>query len=177
MQQNIFVLFAHSATLIYSRVSGLLKLSDWQFLSLFIFTISMSLREHTELKAWFQVFLCISRCQEQHYAVFTLELISLPFQYANISLNSGDQHHNYRSFYDVTIVLYLKYQHGCYFKHKLLICLQKQTSGLKIQIRLHAALWFQSHGRGARRKGRFKGSDGSTSSDTTTNSLVRQVRL
>ncbi|XP_056869630.1 voltage-dependent L-type calcium channel subunit beta-2a isoform X1 [Takifugu flavidus] len=32
----------------------------------------------------------------------------------------------------------------------------------------------QSHGRGARRKGRFKGSDGSTSSDTTTNSLVRQ---
>ncbi|XP_038585807.1 voltage-dependent L-type calcium channel subunit beta-2a isoform X3 [Micropterus salmoides] len=32
----------------------------------------------------------------------------------------------------------------------------------------------QSHGKGARRKGRFKGSDGSTSSDTTTNSLVRQ---
>ncbi|XP_014911547.1 voltage-dependent L-type calcium channel subunit beta-2a isoform X4 [Poecilia latipinna] len=29
-------------------------------------------------------------------------------------------------------------------------------------------------GKGARRKGRFKGSDGSTSSDTTTNSLVRQ---
>lgn len=62
MQQNIFVLFAHSATLIYSRVSGLLKLSDWQFLSLFIFMISMSLREHTELKARFQVFFCISRC-------------------------------------------------------------------------------------------------------------------
>uniref|UniRef100_A0A4W5LN46 Uncharacterized protein n=1 Tax=Hucho hucho TaxID=62062 RepID=A0A4W5LN46_9TELE len=34
----------------------------------------------------------------------------------------------------------------------------------------------QSHGKGARRKGRFKGSDGSTSSDTTTNSFVRQVR-
>ncbi|XP_058483994.1 voltage-dependent L-type calcium channel subunit beta-2a isoform X3 [Solea solea] len=33
---------------------------------------------------------------------------------------------------------------------------------------------FQSQGRGARRKGRFKESDGSTSSDTTTNSLVRQ---
>ncbi|KAM8730936.1 voltage-dependent L-type calcium channel subunit beta-2a isoform 3-T3 [Acanthopagrus schlegelii] len=32
----------------------------------------------------------------------------------------------------------------------------------------------QSHSKGARRKGRFKGSDGSTSSDTTTNSLVRQ---
>ncbi|CAG10205.1 unnamed protein product, partial [Tetraodon nigroviridis] len=32
-----------------------------------------------------------------------------------------------------------------------------------------------SHSRGARRKGRFKGSDGSTSSDTTTNSLVRQT--
>nr|XP_029482696.1 voltage-dependent L-type calcium channel subunit beta-2-like isoform X3 [Oncorhynchus nerka] len=32
----------------------------------------------------------------------------------------------------------------------------------------------QSHGKGARRKGRFKGSDGSTSSDTTTNSFVRQ---
>ncbi|GAA6215085.1 voltage-dependent L-type calcium channel subunit beta-2a isoform X2 [Lates japonicus] len=32
----------------------------------------------------------------------------------------------------------------------------------------------QSQGKGARRKGRFKGSDGSTSSDTTTNSLVRQ---
>ncbi|KAF6737683.1 hypothetical protein FQA47_024903 [Oryzias melastigma] len=31
-----------------------------------------------------------------------------------------------------------------------------------------------SHNKGARRKGRFKGSDGSTSSDTTTNSLVRQ---
>ncbi|XP_036791246.1 voltage-dependent L-type calcium channel subunit beta-2 isoform X4 [Oncorhynchus mykiss] len=31
-----------------------------------------------------------------------------------------------------------------------------------------------SHGKGARRKGRFKGSDGSTSSDTTTNSFVRQ---
>ncbi|KAF1373121.1 hypothetical protein PFLUV_G00257040 [Perca fluviatilis] len=35
----------------------------------------------------------------------------------------------------------------------------------------------QSQGKGARRKGRFKGSDGSTSSDTTTNSLVRQVRI
>ncbi|XP_072307078.1 voltage-dependent L-type calcium channel subunit beta-2a isoform X8 [Eucyclogobius newberryi] len=33
---------------------------------------------------------------------------------------------------------------------------------------------FQPQGNGARRKGRFKGSDGSTSSDTTTNSLVRQ---
>ncbi|XP_068604115.1 voltage-dependent L-type calcium channel subunit beta-2a [Brachionichthys hirsutus] len=32
----------------------------------------------------------------------------------------------------------------------------------------------QSHGKGARRKGRFEGSDGSSSSDTTTNSLVRQ---
>ncbi|XP_055737136.1 voltage-dependent L-type calcium channel subunit beta-2-like isoform X5 [Salvelinus fontinalis] len=32
----------------------------------------------------------------------------------------------------------------------------------------------QSHGKGARRKGRFKGSDGSTSSDTTANSFVRQ---
>uniref|UniRef100_A0A8C8EPU8 Voltage-dependent L-type calcium channel subunit beta-2 n=1 Tax=Oncorhynchus tshawytscha TaxID=74940 RepID=A0A8C8EPU8_ONCTS len=31
-----------------------------------------------------------------------------------------------------------------------------------------------SHGKGARRKGRFKGSDGSTSSDTTNNSFVRQ---
>ncbi|VFV37054.1 voltage-dependent l-type calcium [Lynx pardinus] len=34
----------------------------------------------------------------------------------------------------------------------------------------------QSYGRGARRKNRFKGSDGSTSSDTTSNSFVRQVR-
>ncbi|XP_058537747.1 voltage-dependent L-type calcium channel subunit beta-2 isoform X2 [Neofelis nebulosa] len=32
----------------------------------------------------------------------------------------------------------------------------------------------QSYGRGARRKNRFKGSDGSTSSDTTSNSFVRQ---
>ncbi|MEQ2280967.1 hypothetical protein AMECASPLE_025596, partial [Ameca splendens] len=32
----------------------------------------------------------------------------------------------------------------------------------------------QAQSKGARRKGRFKGSDGSTSSDTTTNSLVRQ---
>ncbi|KAL3040618.1 hypothetical protein OYC64_011599 [Pagothenia borchgrevinki] len=32
----------------------------------------------------------------------------------------------------------------------------------------------QSQSKGGRRKGRFKGSDGSTSSDTTTNSLVRQ---
>ncbi|XP_067341892.1 voltage-dependent L-type calcium channel subunit beta-2a isoform X3 [Channa argus] len=32
----------------------------------------------------------------------------------------------------------------------------------------------EPQGKGARRKGRFKGSDGSTSSDTTTNSLVRQ---
>ncbi|XP_072544141.1 voltage-dependent L-type calcium channel subunit beta-1-like isoform X1 [Salminus brasiliensis] len=32
----------------------------------------------------------------------------------------------------------------------------------------------QSHGRKMRRKGRFKGSDGSTSSDTTNNSFVRQ---
>ncbi|XP_064805052.1 voltage-dependent L-type calcium channel subunit beta-2-like isoform X5 [Oncorhynchus masou masou] len=35
-------------------------------------------------------------------------------------------------------------------------------------------LLLKSHGKGARRKGRFKGSDGSTSSDTTTNSFVRQ---
>ncbi|KAG5850290.1 hypothetical protein ANANG_G00080650 [Anguilla anguilla] len=34
----------------------------------------------------------------------------------------------------------------------------------------------QSRGKGARRKGGFKGSDGSTSSDTTSNSFVRQVR-
>lgn len=33
----------------------------------------------------------------------------------------------------------------------------------------------QSYGKGARRKNRFKGSDGSTSSDTTSNSFVRQV--
>ncbi|XP_013370891.1 PREDICTED: voltage-dependent L-type calcium channel subunit beta-2 isoform X2 [Chinchilla lanigera] len=32
----------------------------------------------------------------------------------------------------------------------------------------------QTHGKGARRKSRFKGSDGSTSSDTTSNSFVRQ---
>ncbi|XP_048366548.1 voltage-dependent L-type calcium channel subunit beta-2 isoform X4 [Sphaerodactylus townsendi] len=32
----------------------------------------------------------------------------------------------------------------------------------------------QSYGKGARRKNRFKGSDGSTSSDTTSNSFVRQ---
>nr|XP_015209991.1 PREDICTED: voltage-dependent L-type calcium channel subunit beta-2 isoform X8 [Lepisosteus oculatus] len=32
----------------------------------------------------------------------------------------------------------------------------------------------QPHGKGARRKGRLKGSDGSTSSDTTSNSFVRQ---
>ncbi|KAK7823843.1 hypothetical protein U0070_020514, partial [Myodes glareolus] len=32
-----------------------------------------------------------------------------------------------------------------------------------------------SYGKGARRKNRFKGSDGSTSSDTTSNSFVRQV--
>ncbi|XP_045066489.1 voltage-dependent L-type calcium channel subunit beta-2-like isoform X6 [Coregonus clupeaformis] len=32
----------------------------------------------------------------------------------------------------------------------------------------------QSYGKGAQRKSRFKGSDGSTSSDTTTNSFVRQ---
>nr|XP_035936814.1 voltage-dependent L-type calcium channel subunit beta-2-like isoform X3 [Halichoerus grypus] len=31
-----------------------------------------------------------------------------------------------------------------------------------------------SYGKGARRKNRFKGSDGSTSSDTTSNSFVRQ---
>lgn len=37
-------------------------------------------------------------------------------------------------------------------------------------------LFFQSYGKGARRKNRFKGSDGSTSSDTTSNSFVRQVR-
>ena len=39
--------------------------------------------------------------------------------------------------------------------------------------------WFsflQSYGKGARRKNRFKGSDGSTSSDTTSNSFVRQVK-
>ncbi|KAJ8376733.1 hypothetical protein SKAU_G00073130 [Synaphobranchus kaupii] len=34
----------------------------------------------------------------------------------------------------------------------------------------------QSRGKGARRKGRFKGSDGSTSSDTTSNSFVRQAK-
>nr|KAF6391431.1 calcium voltage-gated channel auxiliary subunit beta 2 [Pipistrellus kuhlii] len=33
----------------------------------------------------------------------------------------------------------------------------------------------QSYGKGARRKNRFKGSDGSTSSDTTSNSFVRQI--
>ncbi|XP_019518461.1 PREDICTED: voltage-dependent L-type calcium channel subunit beta-2-like [Hipposideros armiger] len=33
----------------------------------------------------------------------------------------------------------------------------------------------QSYGKGARRKNRFKGSDGSTSSDTTSNSFVRQL--
>ncbi|KAK2494211.1 hypothetical protein MC885_012195, partial [Smutsia gigantea] len=32
----------------------------------------------------------------------------------------------------------------------------------------------QSYGKGARRKHRLKGSDGSTSSDTTSNSFVRQ---
>ncbi|XP_051007249.1 voltage-dependent L-type calcium channel subunit beta-2 isoform X3 [Acomys russatus] len=36
------------------------------------------------------------------------------------------------------------------------------------------ALGAQSYGKGARRKNRFKGSDGSTSSDTTSNSFVRQ---
>ncbi|KAK1885255.1 Voltage-dependent L-type calcium channel subunit beta-2 [Dissostichus eleginoides] len=35
----------------------------------------------------------------------------------------------------------------------------------------------QSQSKGGRRKGRFKGSDGSTSSDTTTNSLVRQMGI
>ncbi|EAW86198.1 hCG1817875, partial [Homo sapiens] len=34
----------------------------------------------------------------------------------------------------------------------------------------------QSYGKGARRKNRFKGSDGSTSSDTTSNSFVRQTK-
>ncbi|CAM5094029.1 unnamed protein product [Eretmochelys imbricata] len=37
-----------------------------------------------------------------------------------------------------------------------------------------AATAAQSYGKGARRKNRFKGSDGSTSSDTTSNSFVRQ---
>ncbi|KAJ7322268.1 hypothetical protein JRQ81_018555, partial [Phrynocephalus forsythii] len=32
----------------------------------------------------------------------------------------------------------------------------------------------QAYSKGARRKNRFKGSDGSTSSDTTSNSFVRQ---
>uniref|UniRef100_A0A8D2DCG4 Calcium voltage-gated channel auxiliary subunit beta 2 n=1 Tax=Sciurus vulgaris TaxID=55149 RepID=A0A8D2DCG4_SCIVU len=36
------------------------------------------------------------------------------------------------------------------------------------------ALGAQSYGKGARKKNRFKGSDGSTSSDTTSNSFVRQ---
>ncbi|KAI4575393.1 hypothetical protein MJG53_011596 [Ovis ammon polii x Ovis aries] len=35
----------------------------------------------------------------------------------------------------------------------------------------------QSYGKGARRKNRFKGSDGSTSSDTTSNSFVRQYHV
>ncbi|KAF4800638.1 voltage-dependent L-type calcium channel subunit beta-2-like protein [Turdus rufiventris] len=35
----------------------------------------------------------------------------------------------------------------------------------------------QSYAKGARRKNRFKGSDGSTSSDTTSNSFVRQISL
>ncbi|OPJ81752.1 hypothetical protein AV530_014314 [Patagioenas fasciata monilis] len=39
---------------------------------------------------------------------------------------------------------------------------------------LPAAGTAQSYGKGARRKNRFKGSDGSTSSDTTSNSFVRQ---
>ncbi|XP_037238838.1 voltage-dependent L-type calcium channel subunit beta-2 isoform X6 [Falco naumanni] len=39
---------------------------------------------------------------------------------------------------------------------------------------LPAAAAAQSYGKGARRKNRFKGSDGSTSSDTTSNSFVRQ---
>ncbi|XP_064300808.1 voltage-dependent L-type calcium channel subunit beta-2 isoform X3 [Phalacrocorax carbo] len=39
---------------------------------------------------------------------------------------------------------------------------------------LPAAAAAQSFGKGARRKNRFKGSDGSTSSDTTSNSFVRQ---
>ncbi|XP_064018414.1 voltage-dependent L-type calcium channel subunit beta-2 isoform X2 [Pogoniulus pusillus] len=39
---------------------------------------------------------------------------------------------------------------------------------------LPAAAAAQAYGKGARRKNRFKGSDGSTSSDTTSNSFVRQ---
>ncbi|CAM9231175.1 unnamed protein product [Bubo scandiacus] len=42
---------------------------------------------------------------------------------------------------------------------------------------LPAAAAAQSYGKGARRKNRFKGSDGSTSSDTTSNSFVRQFRF
>nr|XP_021396673.1 voltage-dependent L-type calcium channel subunit beta-2 isoform X6 [Lonchura striata domestica] len=41
---------------------------------------------------------------------------------------------------------------------------------------LPAAAAAQSYGKGARRKNRFKGSDGSTSSDTTSNSFVRQSK-
>lgn len=40
---------------------------------------------------------------------------------------------------------------------------------------LNFFFFWQSYGKGARRKNRFKGSDGSTSSDTTSNSFVRQV--
>uniref|UniRef100_A0A8B9JDL8 Voltage-dependent L-type calcium channel subunit beta-2 n=1 Tax=Astyanax mexicanus TaxID=7994 RepID=A0A8B9JDL8_ASTMX len=45
---------------------------------------------------------------------------------------------------------------------------------LKKHLQLLHLFIFHSHGRKMRRKGRFKGSDGSTSSDTTNNSFVRQ---
>ncbi|KAL4635260.1 voltage-dependent L-type calcium channel subunit beta-2 isoform X1 [Arapaima gigas] len=50
-----------------------------------------------------------------------------------------------------------------------------KTPSASQEIHMDTADTVGSHGKGARRKSRFKGSDGSTSSDTTSNSFVRQV--
>lgn len=49
------------------------------------------------------------------------------------------------------------------------------TNAVLLIIVIIIIIFLQSYGKGARRKNRFKGSDGSTSSDTTSNSFVRQV--
>lgn len=64
----------------------------------------------------------------------------------HISLNSGDQHHNYHYFYDAIIMWYLEYRYvrsltwsalwEPSFSTNSWVYLQKQTSGLKIQFLL-----------------------------------------
>ncbi|XP_033855787.3 voltage-dependent L-type calcium channel subunit beta-2-like isoform X6 [Acipenser ruthenus] len=52
--------------------------------------------------------------------------------------------------------------------------LQTRSTSQEIQMDMLENPRLQAHGKGARRKGQFKGSDESTSSDTTSNSFVRQ---